>query len=867
MRGYDNIAEPFLAAVRAHPHKAAVIVGDDVQDFAETNSRVNRINALLRQAGVRPGEKVAYLLPNSAVLIEVYYAAQKLGATTVPINFRSIPRELDYFLRTSDASVLFFAHAYAETVAAVQDSMRGVRLQVCVDGETDFAADLRNLIAGLPDDEPEMFRDPCAISRIQFTGGSTGAPKGVERSHRADLVSCEGTFGSNGLYADEAKVVLIQCPLEHHGGHAWFSSALSLGATLVVCATFDPGLILRQIEQHRVSYMILLPPTTLVRLMEDPAMGSHDMSSVRLVQSSAGGTNADIVAAVYRHFPNAVMNYGWGQTETGLGSSLVLTEEMAVCRLPRVNSVGTAMPLIELKVIDADGSEVPVGVLGECVARSEALMTGYYKQPEATAAAFTADGWLRTGDLMVRDADGYLYLKSRKRELIKSGGENVFIGEVENVIREHPAVLDALVYGEPDPVYIEAVAAVVELRPGRTLTLDELQDFVRRRLASYKKPRILTVLPTLDRDFSGKVRRDVVIRQARDQQARSASEAAVPDIATAIAQVSTDPVVYRVQMPLHPDHGPLSNAYLVGGTVPGETGTLLVDPGPGHDQAHGTLLRAVEHLAIDPETIDIFITHEHTDHAGLARRWARPGRRVVLGEAALDGLRAAREENHCAQAAARLAAAGFDPATIAVFEGVRRQASASSVARLDAVGAADGQTLTLGGNIVQVLATPGHTAGQACLYLPDAKLLFVGDHVLPGMVPGLFGEADGTDLLGHYLTGLDRVTALDVALALPGHGDPLPPAALAERARQLADHHEQRAAALLAHLEFRPGSTAAQLTAAELERLGASTWFDEPNGHHWAVASIVLARLDHLVTAGAVAATPGPDGLITYRAQ
>jgi len=517
LAGYANIAEPFLASVNRDPGRAAVICQGRTFTYAELNRLSNQVCRLLRERGVCPGDKVAYLLPNCATILAVYYAVQKLGAIAVPINVRSVPAELEYFLNASDASVLLFAHAYAGTVSAVEGKARLLQLQLCVDGATAWADDMRPLLDTVSPDEPELFRDPEAVSRIQFTGGSTGLPKGAERTHRADLVEVEGTYGSNWLYADQAKVVLIQCPLEHHGGHAWFTTSLSLGATLVLSGSFDPETILSQIQLHHVSYMILLPPTTYVRLMAYPRFDAYDMSSVRLVQSSAGGTTPEIVSDIYRHFPNAIMNYGWGQTESGLGSSLVLTREYADNNLPRIESVGTPMPGIELKLVDDDGVEVGIGTLGECVARSAAVMRGYYKQPELTRLAFTDDGWLRTGDLLVADADGYLYLKGRKRDLIKSGGENVFAGEVEHVVREHPAVLDVMVYGRPDPVLGEAVAVAVELRSGAELTLRQLQDHCRARLASFKKPRTLTVLDTLDRDFSGKLRRAEVIRRCELQ--------------------------------------------------------------------------------------------------------------------------------------------------------------------------------------------------------------------------------------------------------------------------------------------------------------------------------------------------------------
>jgi acyl-CoA synthetase (AMP-forming)/AMP-acid ligase II len=514
LAGYDNVAEPFLESVRRDPQRAAVICQGRTFSYAELNGLSNQVYRLLSERGVRPGDKVAYLLPNCAMILAVYYAVQKLGAIAVPINVRSVAAELQYFLNASDASVLLFSYAYAGTVSDVQGQVPTLRLQFCVDGATPWCEDLRPLLRGVPVDEPELFHDPEAVSRIQFTGGSTGLPKGAMRTHRADLVEIEGTYGSNWLYADSAKVVLIQCPLEHHGGHAWFSTSLSLGATLVLCGSFDPETILTQIQRHGVSYMILLPPTTYVRLMSHPSIGSYDLSSVRLVQSSAGGTTPEIVSDIYRHFPNAIMNYGWGQTESGLGSSLVLTREYAEERLPRIESIGIPMPGIELKLVDDDDVEVPTGTLGECVARSAAVMRGYYNQPELTEQAFTADGWLRTGDLMVADADGYLYLKGRKRDLIKSGGENVFVGEVEQVIRRHPAVLDVMVYGRPDVSLGEAVAAVVELRPGAELTLRQLQDHCRTRLASFKKPRFLTVVDSLDRDFSGKLHRADVIRRS-----------------------------------------------------------------------------------------------------------------------------------------------------------------------------------------------------------------------------------------------------------------------------------------------------------------------------------------------------------------
>ncbi len=846
LAGHVNVAEPFLAGVREHPGRTAVVCGEDHRSYAATNARINRICALLRQRGVRAGDRVAYLLPNCATLIEVYYAIQKLGAIAVPLNVRSIAPELEHFLTTAEASVLLFAGQYADVVAAVQGRVPGVTLQLCIDGATAWAEDLRPLLVGVSEAEPELFRDAQAVSRIQFTGGSTGAPKAAERTHRADLVEFEGVYGSNRLYADEAKVVLIQCPLEHHGGHSWYGSALSVGATLVLCSSFDPEVILAQIERHRVSYMILLPPTTYARLMSLPGIDEVDLSSVRLVQSSAGGTSPEIVAEVYRHFPNAVMNYGWGQTETGLGSSLVLTREMVQERSPRLASIGTAMPLIELKVVDEDGAEVAPGVVGECVAYSEALMRGYHNAPELTAAGFTADGWWRTGDLMARDSDGYLYLKGRKRELVKSGGENVFVGEVEGVLREHPAVLDAMVFGQDDPVLGEAVAAAVELRPGFTLTLSQVQAFCRERLASYKKPRSLTVLDSLGRDFSGKLRRDEVIRRCHDAQARQASVATRPDLATALLRADTVPEVWRVVLPVHSKLSGTTNAWLAAGPQ----GWLLVDPGAPNEAAHGTLLRSFDELGID--AADIFLTHEHADHAGLVARWLREDRRFVRSAAAFGPDRV-RE---------RFTAAGFPADEVAAYESMQRRAQPEEVAALPALTAVDGQEFVLAGLRAQVVATPGHTDGHACLFLPDSGLLFGGDHVLFDLPPALFGEDD--DPVATYFASLDRVASLPVRLVLPGHGRARTGEELAGRVRRLKAHHERRLAELLALVKADPGITAAGVTIDA--NAAHRSWTRINPGRRWSIASTTVARLDHLAATGAVVATTGADGLTHYQA-
>lgn len=513
---YQNMCEPFLLNVRRYPWKTALVFGSERYTYAQLNRRVNKIAGGLKNLGVRPGDKVAFLFPNCCEIVMIYYAVQKLGAVAVPLNFRLQPREIAFLINASDSSTLIFSAEFARKVAdAGHELKRQVRL-VCSE-KYDGAADLRAVEASVPEEEPTLLRDSSALSRIQFTGGTTGVPKGVMRTHEADLAELMGEMMYNKLGADADHVVLIQCPLEHHGGHSWFTAALSAGAALIICDAFNPEKILGYIQREKVTYMLLLPPTTYLRLCEFPGLKGYDVSSVRLVQSAAGCTTPEIVLRIGDAFPNAEIFYGWGQTESGLGTSLILTREMAKERLPLIGSIGRPMPFVEMKVVDDEWNELPPGQIGEGVIRTPAAMSGYYAQPELTASALRGDGWLRTGDMMRMDDKGYFYLLSRKKDMIKSGGENVFAQEVEQVIREHSSVAECVVTGVEDEVYGEAVLAVVQLRPGRTLSLEELQEHCRKYISSYKKPRYLEFIDHFDMDDAGKIRKREICEKYRTE--------------------------------------------------------------------------------------------------------------------------------------------------------------------------------------------------------------------------------------------------------------------------------------------------------------------------------------------------------------
>ena len=513
---YQNVSEGFLLSVRRFPRKTALVFGEQRLSYEQANERINHIaNALLRR-GVKAGDKVAFLFPNCCEIVLVYYALQKIGAVAVPLNFRLIAREIGFLLQNSDSSVLIFDAAFADKVSetALPESL----LTLCCRGrDARFPLCLEDLEAEVGGEEPVLFRDPDAISRIQFTGGSTGVPKGVMRTHAQDLCELMGELLYCKLGSSPDQVVLIQCPLEHHGGHSWFTATLCAGGTLIICSAYDPEKILNAIERERVTYMLLLPPTTYLRLCEYPGVEKRDTSSVRVAQSAAGGTTPEIIAEMERVFPNAEIYYGWGQTESGLGTTLVLNDPSGKGRSGSLCSVGRPMPFVEMKIVDEGWNELPDGQAGEAAVRSPATMKGYYGHPELTERLMGPDGWMRTGDIMVRDADGYYYMLSRKKNVIKSGGENVFCADVESVVKRHPAVRECVITGVPDERLGEAVMAVIQLKPGASLTLHELQEHCKQYLSSYKKPLYMELVEDLDMDDAGKIRREVIDRIVREK--------------------------------------------------------------------------------------------------------------------------------------------------------------------------------------------------------------------------------------------------------------------------------------------------------------------------------------------------------------
>lgn len=844
---FRNVAEPLLESVRRHPEKTAMVFRGERITYSGMNSRINRMAYLLVNAlGIEAGDKVAYLMPNRPELVELYYAVQKIGAVAVPLNFKLIAREVAYLVNASGAEALVFDAQFADAVAEAKEGFDAPVLLASVGGVVCGALAVSEALATAPDDEPPLFYDEDALSRIQYTGGSTGLPKGAARTHRADLVELDAIMDSNGIAERDDNVVLIQCPLEHHGGHSWFTITFAAGATLVICAAFNAEDILHAIEAYRVTYMILLPPTTYLRLLRCPTIDQYDLSSVRLVQSAAGATTRPIIEAIYERFPNAVVNYGWGQSESGAGTSLRITREMLAEGSPLLESVGRPMKHVQVKVVDEHGQRLPDGQVGEALFRCDSVMSGYYGQDDLTQAAFTEDGWLRTGDMMEADAQGYLYLRSRKKDMVKSGGENVFVAEVENVLRSHPDIDDCMVFGTSDPVMGEAVAAVVQPRPGANLTASEVQNWCKQTIASYKKPRYVVFMDDMGRDDAGKVRKADIVAYfdaRKDQAAPKLHE-----------KLCCDPEVYLIQVPFS-QGTPIgyTNVYLV------RTGgrDLLVDTGVSHEAAYEVMRLAFDELRVDRDNLDIFATHFHIDHLGLAATFAGAQTKVYLSARDEAMFRRRGEGTYRGTLKDRLAEEGFPASELDELERTDTVLIPRSEWPMPAqfVNLADGEEVVYGGVRMRAVATPGHTPGHMCLYLPDARIMFFGDHVLMNSSPNMAPFTGEPDSLGDYLESLRKVAQLPVSLACMGHGAVSPRAqaeAMPGRIAWLIKHHGQRLHEIAGYLAQHPGATGTEVAKSITWNIPHDEWGDIPIIQRWIVVCETLAHLDHLVAQGCV---------------
>ena len=492
------------------PDQEAIVCGDDRLTYAEVWTRVRKLAGALARLGVGRGTRVAALHTNSHRYVEAYYATAMLGGVFVPVNYRAKRPELEHMLRSSGAQVLFVGERYLVEVDALRSSLPELRTLVGFDGERGEVRGYETLLASGAEQDEEAEVDDDDTSILMFTSGTTSLPKGVMLRY--------GDFSAyvtaNVELADGTPrgAALLCAPLYHIAGATNMMTTLWTGRKLVLQAQFEPRGWLDLVERERVTHAFVVP-TMMKHLLDQPDLQARDLSTLEILSYGGAQMPFPVIRRAIERFPKHVgFVNAFGQTETT--STLTIlgpddhrldgTAEEIELRTKRLTSIGRPLPDVEVRVVGEDGRALPTGEVGEIHVRTPRAMKGYAGAKES---AFTPDGWLPTRDMGWIDEDGYLYVAGRKDDMIIRGGENIAPAEVEAVLVSHPAVEEAAVVGVADVEWGQRVAAFVALRPGAVATADELGEFCRQRLSSFKKPEIFRFLPELPKNPMGKILR------------------------------------------------------------------------------------------------------------------------------------------------------------------------------------------------------------------------------------------------------------------------------------------------------------------------------------------------------------------------
>ncbi len=493
-------------SARRYPHRPAWLDGDTMVSFSEAEARVNRLANALVNLGGRGGERVGMLLPNCHQGLETILAPMKAGMAVVPMNVRLQPREHEYLLNDSGAFALVYAYEFRDHVAEIRALLDTVRHFVCVGGNAgrDLAYD--ELLNSASDEPPPALPDPDDVAWLFYTSGTTGRSKGAMLTHRNLMTMAQGyLLDINPAAPDD--VILHAAPITHGSGLCMFHN-LARGAASAFPGTqrFEPRQIFEAIERHRVS-TLFLAPTMINILVASDDKEDFDLSSLHTVIYGGGPMYTEHLVEAVRAFGSIFVQI-FGQGEAPMAVTTLPIEEHRIEGDPvafrRLASAGRAVTGVRVSVVDEQDRELPVGETGEIVVRGDLVMKGYWNNAAATAEALR-NGWLHTGDLGNLDSDGYLYITDRKKDMIISGGANVYPREVEEVVAAHPAVADVAVIGVPHEKWGETVKALVVLNGDARATAEDIMDFCRNNLAGYKKPTSVEFLPILPKNAYGKV--------------------------------------------------------------------------------------------------------------------------------------------------------------------------------------------------------------------------------------------------------------------------------------------------------------------------------------------------------------------------
>ncbi|GHT78097.1 hypothetical protein FACS1894104_0780 [Actinomycetota bacterium] len=492
------------------PERLALVFDDKELTYKELNEMANMLANGLISRGIKKGDVVGYMFCNSIETVVCFHAITKLGAVALPINTLIYSEELTYTLNKADAKVLIYHEEFDDKIQEAKSRFDREFIWIRKGLEPDKTiSEYDDILASGSSDEVVVdldWFDPCYT---MFTSGTTGKPKAVQktslmvRDYALQMTAC-----NENIYSPE--VILTHCPLFHLGGFRNIIKAVAISATLVVLSNMCPQRILEMIERYHVTQTYFIPPILYLRLRQVENWQKYDLSSVRQAQSSGGKMTLDYAQAIFELFPNCLINVAYGSTETACPIGCLLDRDEIKQNPERFQSIGLVHPLYEARILDAKGNEITeTDEVGELVVKSTTIADKYLNDEELSKTSFV-DGWFYTEDMVRRSKDGFFYLTDRKRDMVKTGGENVYAQEVEGVLLDYPTVEDCAVIGVPDERFGEGIAAAVVLKSGYSLDTDDLIRYCKQNMPSFKKPRYITVMDELPRNSVNKIQKQIL---------------------------------------------------------------------------------------------------------------------------------------------------------------------------------------------------------------------------------------------------------------------------------------------------------------------------------------------------------------------
>ncbi len=501
-----NVGTLFTKSARTYPEKLAIAYEDRALTYQQANERINKMANALTSLGIKKGNNVAILLPNCPEFLETLFACFKAGMGTVPINFRLHPKECSFIIDNSEAVAVILGDDFRDSLYTLKNEMPRVKHYICITEPLEGMLRYEALLKGQSPNFLDVDVKGDDLAWLFYTSGTTGQPKGAMLTHHV-LMTMTMNFFADMTPLGPEDVILHAAPLSHGSGlYSLPNIAKGAGNVISKTKSFEPKVVFETIQRRKVTNMFMAP-AMIKRLITSPDIDNYDLSSLKCIHYGGAPIYVeDLKAAVKKLGPIFVQLFG--QAESPMTISYLRKEEHLLDgtmeQMKHLTSAGIPRTDLEVKIFDENDQELPPGEMGEIVVRGEVVIKGYWRDPKTTAETLRS-GWLHTGDLGIMDEKGYIYILDRAKDMIISGGENIYSREIEDVILNHPAVHEVAVIGVPDNTWGEAVRAIVALKQGEKATQEEIINFCKDHLASYKKPKSVEFIDEIPKNPYGKV--------------------------------------------------------------------------------------------------------------------------------------------------------------------------------------------------------------------------------------------------------------------------------------------------------------------------------------------------------------------------